>query len=99
MPCQTRGTVAAASEGAGADPAPGREESASREFARVLLLAKHRVLQALGEPELADTLRRDLEGLARLWVPSDAISFRYEPKRASGSSIRSSGESGASPWP
>src|SRR6266480_515712 len=72
MPCQTRGTVAAASEGAGADPAPGREESASREFARVLLLAKHRVLQALGEPELADTLRRDLEGLARLWVPSDA---------------------------
>src|SRR6267378_370447 len=72
MPCQTRGTVAAASEGPGARPVPGREESASREFGRALLLAKHRVLEALGEPELADALRGDLQGLTRLRVPSDA---------------------------
>jgi hypothetical protein len=37
----------------------------------LLLLAKHRVLQALGETELADPLRGDLERLARLRVASD----------------------------
>src|SRR5260370_13107851 len=69
MPCQTRGTVAAESEGAA--PVPVREES-SGSLARGLLLAKHRVLQALGETELADALRGDLDGLARLRVPPDA---------------------------
>src|SRR2546426_55227 len=38
----------------------------------VLLLAKHRVLQALREAELAHTLGRNLEGLAGLWIPADA---------------------------
>src|SRR6266705_3070559 len=33
-----------------------------------LLLAKHRVLDALGQPELHDALGRDLDRLARLWV-------------------------------
>src|SRR5256886_2290629 len=71
MPCQTRGTVAEASEGVGARPPPEWEEAASCDFARVLLLPKHRVLQALGDAELADALRRNLEGLARLGIPSD----------------------------
>src|SRR6059036_1952737 len=65
IPCQTLGTVAEASEGAGA--AAGRVPPVRFP---VLLLAKHRVLQALREPELADTLGRNLDGLAGLWIPS-----------------------------
>src|SRR5437660_6277332 len=67
MPCQTRGTVADASDGAGA--AAGRGPPARPP---VLLLAKHRVLQALGEAELAHALGRDLDGLAGLRVAADA---------------------------
>src|SRR4030095_11709452 len=66
IPCQTRGTVADASEGAGA--AAGRGPPARFP---VLLLAKHRVLQALGEAELADTLGRDLDRLAGLRIAPD----------------------------
>src|SRR4029077_10026202 len=65
IPCQTPGTVADASEGAGA---AGRGPPAR---CPVLLLAKHRVLQALGETELADALGRDLDRLAGLRVASD----------------------------
>src|SRR5262249_62407286 len=61
IPCQTRGTVAEASDGAGA--AAGRAAPAR---CPVLLLAKHRVLQALRETELAHPLGRDLDRLARL---------------------------------
>src|ERR1700752_2245070 len=39
---------------------------------QALLLAKHRVLQALGEPELDDALRGNLDGLARLRVAAHA---------------------------
>src|SRR5881296_1355313 len=67
MPCQTRGTVADASEGAGA--AAGRGPPARFP---VLLLAKHRVLQALGEAELADALGRDLDWLTGLGIASDS---------------------------
>src|SRR5881296_4073612 len=66
IPCQTLGTVAEASEGAGA--AAGRGPPARFP---VLLLAKHRVLQALGEAELADALGRDLNRLAGLWIAPD----------------------------
>src|SRR5437667_5011660 len=66
IPCQTRGTVADAREGTGT--AAGRWPSARDP---VLLLAKHRVLQALRQPELAHALGRDLEGLAGLRVPTD----------------------------
>src|SRR5580765_5014514 len=66
IPCQTRGTVADASEGAGATT--GRAPPARFP---VLLLAKHRVLQALGETELADPLGRDLDRLAGLRVAPD----------------------------
>src|SRR5207245_11011209 len=67
MPCQTRGTVADVSDGAGA--AAGRGPPARFP---VLLLAKHRVLQALGEAELADALGRDLDRLTGLWIASDS---------------------------
>src|SRR3989338_5096387 len=66
MPCHTRGRVAEASEGRGAAPGSG---PAAR--GPVLLLAKHGVLEALGEAELADALRGDLEWLAGLGIPSD----------------------------
>src|SRR5881296_3288418 len=58
IPCQTRGTVAETSEGTGA--VAGRAPPARLP---VLLLAKHRVLQALREAELAHALGRDLDGL------------------------------------
>src|SRR5439155_23647067 len=79
MPCQTRGSVAAASEGAGASPPAERGERGSSEEAADaarrppdLLLAKHRVLQALGEAELAHALRGNLDGLARLGIATHA---------------------------
>src|SRR5512145_1567456 len=66
IPCQTRGTVAEAREGTGTAAGrwpPGRLP--------VLLLAKHRVLQALGEAELAHALGRDLDGFTGLRIPTD----------------------------
>src|SRR5262245_8154858 len=66
IPCQTRGTVADASDGAGAAAGGGPPARCP-----VLLLAKHRVLQALGEAELAHALGRDLDGLAGLWITPD----------------------------
>src|SRR5262245_23724132 len=66
IPCQTRGTVADASDGAGAAAGGGPPARCP-----VLLLAKHRVLQALGKAELAHALGRDLDGLAGLWVTPD----------------------------
>src|SRR5262249_16014396 len=66
IPCQTRGTVAEASEGAGA--AAGRAPPAR---CPVLLLAKHRVLQALREAGFAHALGRDLDGLAGLRIAAD----------------------------
>src|SRR2546425_5067257 len=65
IPCQARGTVAEAREGTGA--AAGRGPPARLP---VLLLAKHRVLQALREAELAHALGRDLDGLAGLRIPA-----------------------------
>src|SRR5207302_296809 len=68
-PRQTRGSVRDASgaardsDGVGAVDANGR---------RGLLLAKHRVLQGLRDPELQDALGRDLEGLAGLRVAPHA---------------------------
>src|SRR5712691_13288640 len=80
MPCHTRGSVAEASEGPGAGTTPDAGVATSGASARRaagrrpvgLLLAKHRVLQALGETELAHALGRDLERLARLRVATDA---------------------------
>src|SRR5437762_12668651 len=62
IPCQTRGTVTDAREGTGTAAGRGPPERLP-----VLLLAKHRVLQALREAELAHTLGRNLEGFAGLW--------------------------------
>src|SRR4029434_3153703 len=67
IPCQTRGTVAEARDGTGT--AAGRGPPARLP---VLLLAKHRVLQALREAELAHALGRNLEGLAGLRITADA---------------------------
>src|SRR5262245_6800813 len=67
IPCQTRGTVAEAREGTGT--AAGRGPPARLP---VLLLAKHRVLQTLREAELAHALGGNLEGLAGLWIATDA---------------------------
>src|SRR3990172_3621370 len=67
MPCQTLGRVSEARGGRGA--AEGTRPAAR---GPVLLLAKHRVLEALGETELADALGRDLDGLARLGIAPDA---------------------------
>src|SRR3989338_10846846 len=66
MPCQPLGRVAEARVGRGA--AEGARPAAR---GPVLLLAKHRVLEALGETELAHALGRDLDGLAGLWVAAD----------------------------
>src|SRR3990172_2914475 len=66
MPCQTRGRVAAASVGRGA-----AEGAWAGPRGPVLLLPKHRVLETLGEPELADTLGRDLDGLTGLRIAAD----------------------------
>src|SRR5512132_4240473 len=66
IPCQTRGTVAEARDGTGT--AAGRGPPARLP---VLLLAKHRVLQALREAELAHALGGNLEGLAGLWITPD----------------------------
>src|SRR6267143_5175035 len=67
MPCQTRGSVAEARDGAEGRPV---SEEALRSGAgrRDLLLPKHRVLHALRETELAHALRRDLDRLARLRI-------------------------------
>src|SRR5712691_138983 len=80
MPCHTRGSVAEASEGPGAATTPDAGVATSGASARRaagrrpvgLLLAKHRVLQTLGEAELAHALGRDVERLARLPVASDS---------------------------
>src|SRR2546425_4226249 len=66
MPCQTRGTVTEASEGVGT-PRAGVRGSAGRRLG--LLLSKHGVLDALGETELADPLRGNLERLTGLRIP------------------------------
>src|SRR5499427_4739673 len=66
IPCQTRGMVAELRDGAGT--AVGRGPPARLP---VLLLAKHRVLQALREAELAHALGRDLDRLAGLGIPAD----------------------------
>src|SRR5687768_13288479 len=71
MPCQTRGSVADARVGAAGRPLSGEEDCRSGVGRRVLLLPKHRVLHALGEPELADPLRRDLDRLTRLRIATD----------------------------
>src|SRR5262249_21926 len=63
IPCQTRGTVVEVSEGTGA--AVGGAPPAR---CPVLLLAKHRVLQALRESELAHPLGPELDGLAGLRI-------------------------------
>src|SRR5881397_3252809 len=66
IPCQTRGTVTDASEGTGTAAGgwlPAR-------LPVLLLGAKHGVLQALRETELADALRRNLDRLAGLWITS-----------------------------
>src|SRR5947207_13169186 len=68
MPCQTRGSVAEATEGADGRPVSGEDAWRSGAGRRDLLLAKHRVLHALGEPELAHALGRDLDRLARLRI-------------------------------
>src|SRR5499426_4226539 len=67
IPCQTRGTVAEARDGTGT--AAGRGPPARLP---VLLLAKHRVLQALREAELAHALGRNLDGLTGLRIAADA---------------------------
>src|SRR3970282_1850605 len=67
MPCQTLGRVAEARVGRGA--AEGTRPAAR---GPVLLLANHRVLEALGETELADALGRGLDGRARLGIAPDA---------------------------
>src|SRR6185503_7106316 len=83
-PLKTRGSVADASEAvdAGASPASGASVGgAARGVAGrrppdrlfpLLLLPKHGVLQALRQTELAHALGRDLDGLARLGIASDA---------------------------
>src|SRR5437879_13531572 len=68
MPCQTRGSVADATEGADGRPVSGEDAWRSGAGRRDLLLAKHRVLHALGETELAHALGRDLDRLARLRI-------------------------------
>src|SRR5580765_2531690 len=82
-PLKTRGSVADAREGvdAGGSPASGVSAGGSARGVAgrrppdrlpVLLLPKHRVLQALGQTELAHALRGDLDRLARLRIASDA---------------------------
>src|SRR5262245_59328148 len=82
-PLKTRGSVADASEAVdgGESPASGVSAgAAARGIAGrrppgrfpLLLLPKHRVLQALGQTELAHALGRDLDGLARLGIAADA---------------------------
>src|SRR2546425_2015324 len=70
MPCQTRGSVAEARDGAGGRPVSGKEawRSGAGAGRRDLLLPKHGVLHALGETELAHALRGDLERLAGLRI-------------------------------
>src|SRR2546423_5200791 len=68
MPCQTRGSVAEATEGADGRPVSGEDAWRSGAGRRDLLLAKHRVLHTLGETELAHALGRDLDRLARLRI-------------------------------
>src|SRR5437764_5852821 len=68
MPCQTRGSVAEATEGADGRPVSAEDAWRSGAGRRDLLLAKHRVLHALGEAELAHALGRDLDRLARLRI-------------------------------
>src|SRR5207245_10266064 len=55
-------------EGADGRPVSGEDASRSGAGRRDLLLAKHRVLHALGETELAHALGRDLDRLARLRI-------------------------------
>src|SRR5215470_17602822 len=69
IPCQTRGMVAEARDGTGTAAGRGRGPPARLP---VLLLAKHRVLQALREAELAHALGGNLEGLAGLRITADA---------------------------
>src|SRR5881628_3317929 len=68
MPCQTRGSVAEARDGAEGRPVSGEEAVRSGAGRRDLLLPKHRVLHALRETELAHALRGDLDRLARLRI-------------------------------
>src|SRR5437667_10912719 len=68
MPCQTRGSVAEARDGAEGRPVSGEETVRSGAGRRDLLLPKHRVLHALRETELAHALRGDLDRLARLRI-------------------------------
>src|SRR5213593_2954788 len=68
MPCQTRGSVAEARDGAEGRPLSGEEVWRSGAGRRDLLLPKHRVLHALGQTELAHSLGRDLERLSRLRI-------------------------------
>src|SRR5689334_963093 len=70
MPCQTRGSVAEARDGAAGRAVSEVEESRSGAGRRDLLLPKHGVLDALRETELAHALRRNLDWLAGLWIPS-----------------------------
>src|SRR5437667_3194141 len=68
LPCQTRGSVADARDGAEERRVSGEEASRSGAGRRDLLLPKHGVLHALREPELAHALGRDLDRLARLRI-------------------------------
>src|SRR5438046_10761044 len=68
MPCQTRGSVAEARDGAEGRPVSGEKAVRSGAGRRDLLLPKHRVLHALRETELAHALRGDLDRLARLRI-------------------------------
>src|SRR5262245_53686487 len=79
VPCHTRGVVALVSEGAGASPTPVDAVSATGGGARRpadrrppgLLLPKHRVLEALGETELAHPLGGNLDWFPGLRVAPD----------------------------
>src|ERR687888_110440 len=77
MPCQTRGAMTVDSDSPDAGPgaagsggAPSRSPPGRRR--RELLLAKRRVLEALGQTELAHALGRNLDGLTRLGIASHA---------------------------
>src|SRR6185295_891204 len=71
---QPADTVAAGGSHAPTNPkrsrasAPGTGRARYTSPSGSLLLAKHRVLEALGEPELHHALRRDLDGLAGLGI-------------------------------
>src|SRR5262249_2814475 len=69
IPCQTRGMVAEARDETGTAAGRGRGPPARLP---VLLLAKHRVLEALSEAELAHALGGNLDGLAGLRITADA---------------------------